>query len=354
MALSVTTLCRADQAIFNAPVSRWLHGPAIVALSEAATLRVPKDCMFLDRPNTQALLDELECFTSGFEVGLIASKSGDWSIVVEVREVGYVSDEDWDPRAARSLLAAIAATTQQLNEERKQNGWAAVHVLDWAAVPAYDFTNHAIQWAIRAESDGTRLTNRTIAVLFRRGLINFILVDQHGNLEAERGLNELVRGLEFKTGMQYEESRPGDSLALGGLASVVLGTTESDFAWPDLDEALAGIERPGSISARWWIAGTVASLLGFVAGRRFSRRGRRMRHGPIGRTQIGCGDVESVLPPSSTPALGESMVGPGTSVSSPQGSGSQPIPKSRGRHRRFDAYSFHQRLTRDLHWTHHQ
>lgn len=332
---------------------RWSAGPTTVALREVASLRIPAGYAFLNGTQSRALLESLGNKTSGSEVGLVASESQDWSVVIEFHPVGYVSEEGGEALDAAAVLAAIRATDQRANAGRERNGWAAVEVRDWESKPLYDPANHSMEWAVRAESEGISVINRVVSVLGRRGVVQFIQVDRHRSTAAASTLRRLVGGLAFEPGERYVDRQPGDLTAVGGLMGLVGSVDPPEPFEPAPNHASGSIRRASLPADYWWLVGTTTGLVGFLIGRRF-RRHRRIHRSPRAVfTDRGAPPL-----PASTCESTSLICGGGAGVG---GTPRTPLPLAesvssdtgRTRHRRCDAYSFYARLTRDLHWTIH-
>jgi uncharacterized membrane-anchored protein len=350
LSLSLTSADATNSSHLPTEELRWSAGPTTVSLRDVATLKIPEKYSFLNADQSKALLESLGNRTSGNEIGLIASESDNWSVVVEFHEVGYVSEDGWQTLDATAILEAIRETDRRANPEREHHGWTAIDVHDWESPPRYDPVGHTMEWAVRATSGKTGVINRVISVLVRRGVLQFILVNQHPSPATDSTLRQLLRGLAVEPGERYVDRQPGDRTAAGGLMRLVSGLEAPETSESSNSPLPATFSRTFSLANYWWLVGILTGVGGFLVGRRFRRhhRGRRSSRGSISRPDINPNNILSAKPTGRSLPLErgeEAARGPLASV--------QPVPSdsTRSRTRRCDAYSFYEKLTRDLHWT---
>jgi len=331
---------------------RWIHGATTVSLPEVARLKIPAGYAFLSAAPARALLQSLGNQTSGNEVGLITSGTGDWSVVIEFYRVGRVPESQWESPDANAILEAIRTANRQTNLEREQNGWPVPGIEGWESAPVYDSTTRSMEWAVRAISEGSIVINRVISVLARQGVVRFVLVDRSPTAVSAAAFRGLVHGLTFEPGERYVDWRPGDRTAPEGLTPS-LDASEAIPALESSGGSTSGAPRRGwSSPGRWWWAAGGAGLPGFLIGWSVGRRHRRRHHSrafhPRGAVNHR-NEMRSPLPVGATLPL-EQPDGASADGTAPTTPGLSD-PGERLRRRRCDAYSFYARLTRDLHWT---
>jgi uncharacterized membrane-anchored protein len=201
-----------------------LQGPAKAKLGNIAEIDVPAGYVFLDGEATRALLRASGEPPSGNELGWIRTTNGDWSVVFEFQDIGYVKDDDKDKLDADKLLASYKAGTARQNKEREKMGKPPITDLAWEVPPRYNSDTHNLEWAIRGMSGGEPLMNYNTRMLGRKGMMEVILITAPESLKGTLpAFKDLMAGFTFTTGNSYAEYRPGDKIAKYGLAALVVG-----------------------------------------------------------------------------------------------------------------------------------
>lgn len=206
----------------------WQPGPVRAPIGkDLAEVEIPEGYMVLDAANTQRLLEYMENPVSGSELATIAParEDGDWFMLFEWSDIGYVKDEEGKDLDADAILESIREGTAAANEERKKRGWSPLEVVGWQEEPHYDSDTHNLTWAIIGQSNGERSINRTVKLLGRRGVMTAVLVAPPQGLEAAaRESDALLAAYHFLPGSTYAEYVPGkDKLAKIGLAALIVG-----------------------------------------------------------------------------------------------------------------------------------
>lgn len=206
----------------------WQKGPVAAQLGSAATVQVPEGFAFVDAAGAQALLQSMGNRTSGDEVGLIAPTADgeDWFVMFEHHPVGYVTDDDHTSIDAAAILSGVTEGTEAANEERKEKGMPALHVIGWSEQPHYNAQTHNLEWAIEATEDGTpdHIVNHNVRLLGRDGFMSVTLVADPKDLAAIKPqLETLLGGFTYNPGKRYAEYVSGDRLAGYGLTALVAG-----------------------------------------------------------------------------------------------------------------------------------
>lgn len=206
----------------------WQPGPVRAPIGEdLAEVEVPKGYMVLDAANTQRLLEYMQNPVSGSELATIAParEDGDWFMLFEWSDIGYVKDDEGKDLDADAILDSIRKGTAAANQERKKRGWSTLEVVGWQEKPHYDSDTHNLTWAIIGASDGQRSINRTVKLLGRRGVMTAVLVaPPEGLAAAARESDTLLAAYHFLPGSTYAEYVPGkDKLAKIGLAALIVG-----------------------------------------------------------------------------------------------------------------------------------
>ena len=233
----------ADSKPAAKPQIHWQQGPTTATLGSNAQIKVPIGYRITDAEGTRALLEQMGNPTSGDEVGLLTpipakdAKGGDWFVLFEFENVGYVSDSDKSKLDPDAILAGIKKGTEADNEIRKQKGWIPFHITDWAKQPFYDDQTHNLTWATLgheeidpAKADKTKspqddqTINYAVRLLGRHGTMNVDLVLSPADLPTTVPLfNEIMRGFSYTNGNLYAEFTKGDKVAGYGLTALIAG-----------------------------------------------------------------------------------------------------------------------------------
>ncbi len=199
----------------------WVKGPSSVQVPGKSKLQIPEGYVFLDQRNTDKYLELTHNLPSGSDV-MVGPAGLDWVAYLSFADEGYVKDDE--KIDAPELLKALQEGAQQGNEERRRRGWAELQIVGWAVQPAYNASNHRLEWATILESQGERGVNFATKVLARHGHTSVILVCDPKDLAAARGqLESVLAGYSFDQGERYADWVPGDKVATYGLAALVLG-----------------------------------------------------------------------------------------------------------------------------------
>lgn len=204
----------------------WKKGPSIGELGTSAQVSVPAGYVFADAKDTRVIMEANRNPITNREVGFVAPGGEDWFAVFEFDSVGYVRDDDKDSLDADALLASIKAGTEEGNKERVRRGWPPLTILGWEQMPRYDETTHNLEWAVRAQSDGTPVINYNTRLLGRGGVMEVTLVtDSESLAQTLPKFKQMLAGFEFKQGHRYAEFRAGDKTAAYGLTGLIVGGT---------------------------------------------------------------------------------------------------------------------------------
>lgn len=158
------------------PKLNVLRGPAKAALEGVAQVNLPAGYVFLDGKATRAMMKASGEPTSGREYGAMMPTNGDWQVMFEYDDVGFVKDDEKDKLNADKLLDAIKRGTAEANKERVRMGNSPLEIVGWEQPPRYDATSHNLEWAIRATSEGRQILNYNTRLLGRKGVMEVVLI----------------------------------------------------------------------------------------------------------------------------------------------------------------------------------
>jgi uncharacterized membrane-anchored protein len=161
---------------------------------------------------------------TGIELGFVAPPELDWYIVFEFDDVGYVKDDEKHSLDADSMLKAIKKGNEAANRERQKRGWSILTITDWEQKPQYNSITHNLEWAIRAESEGSPVINYNTRLLGRNGVMRVSLVARPSRLvETLPKCKSVIDMFAFKQEYKYTEFRKGDKIAKYGLTGLIVG-----------------------------------------------------------------------------------------------------------------------------------
>lgn len=217
-----------DKTESSPPAStiNWQECPCIAKLGDLAEISLPEGYSFAGREGTIKFMEINQNPTSGNELGVVLrhTENGDWFVVFEFEDSGYVKDDEKDELDADALLSSIRKGTDAANEIRKKNGWSPLNIKGWQSRPFYDQTTNNLTWAIKAESVDGEVVNHSVRLLGRSGVMHVDLVLDPQLLDyAVPEFNSVLRNYKFSPGHRYSEFRRGDKLAEYGLTALIAG-----------------------------------------------------------------------------------------------------------------------------------
>lgn len=210
----------------NHPLAKlkWSVGPALGQLGSQAEVKVPEGFRFVGAQDTRTLLEAFGNTTSGRELGWLEPLSGEWFVVFEFDESGYVKDDEKDELDPDAILDSIKEGNEAANEVKKERGWPTLEIVGWETKPSYNAATHNLEWAVRARSEAGESVNHNVRILGRAGVMEATLVTGPELLQASlppfRGI---LTGFDYVSGQRYAEYKEGDKLAEYGLVALVAG-----------------------------------------------------------------------------------------------------------------------------------
>ena len=252
---------------------KWAHGPATVAISDQAQLRLPKGMRYLDPKETSKFL-KLNGNPPAEHDHTVAPEGPGWFAILEFDPSGYVSDkEKIDPDALFKQLKTNEASD---NEERKSLGQTGLHLDRWLAAPHYDAGTHNLEWGTVMHSDsGGQIINYTSRILGRNGVTRAILVSDPTNFSNDLPqYRTALAGFAYQPDKTYEAHQAGDKMAAYGLGALVAGGAAAAAVKTGLFAGIfAGLLKFGVAFYKVIAIGAVALFAGFRKriGRLFGR-----------------------------------------------------------------------------------
>lgn len=228
----------------------WQKGPSVGQLGINAEVKIPEGYIFANARDTRTLMEATKNPISNSELGFIARADEEWFVVFEFDDDGYVKDDDKTALDADALLKSIKEGTAEANKERTRRGWPTLTTLGWETPPRYNETTHNLEWATKAESEGSVVINHNTRLLGREGVMRVTLVTDPETLATTLPkFRQMLEGFEFKEGHRYTQFRAGDKTAAYGLTGLIVAggaaaavkTGAFKWLWKVLVAAAVGI-----------------------------------------------------------------------------------------------------------------
>jgi uncharacterized membrane-anchored protein len=254
----------------------WTSGPADASLGKLADIKIPKGYRFTDATGAAALLAKMNNPVPQGLVGILAPESGQWWVVLEYKDIGYVKNADKGEMDAAAILKTISNHAKRQNEERSLHGLPLISSVDWKLSPVFNARTYTVEWAVLAQTQTAGVINHTMRLLGRQGVLDATAVEPYQAGQAAANLvplQDLMKNTAFKSGQRYTDYQKGDKVSDIGLAGLIAG--EDDTADAEKDDAAASGKSAG-IWGWYVLAGVVAGggvllFLGAVQQRRKPR-----------------------------------------------------------------------------------
>ena len=200
-------------------------GPKLVDLGHDAEIDLPAGLTLFERATAQDLMKQMGNDAEAVVAAILpAAGTGDWIIVIEADDVGYVSDEDADELDATAMLEQFKTGTIQQNVERKKMGIPDLFVDGWSERPHYEQVLHQLVWGLDAHDVNGKVINFFTRFLGRNGYLSVNLIDEPANIEKSKAQAlAILNAVRFKPGSRYTDHASGDRDSGMGLKALVLG-----------------------------------------------------------------------------------------------------------------------------------
>jgi uncharacterized membrane-anchored protein len=209
------------------------HG-AVKLPNGVASLQLPDDFYYLTPDDSEKLLVDAWGNPPGDKtLGMIIpqaisplSREG-WGVVITYSDDGHIKDDDAAKIDYSELLTKMKQEDEENNKKRKEQGYAALNLIGWAAPPYYDAQAHKLYWAkeLKAADATDNTLNYEIRVLGRKGVLELTAVAQMSNFPAIKGeMTKVLAFTNFDQGNRYSDFNIStDKVAAYGLAALVAG-----------------------------------------------------------------------------------------------------------------------------------
>jgi uncharacterized membrane-anchored protein len=200
-----------------------VEGPRTVDLGHGAEIALPAGLVLYEATAAQQLMHEWGNDPEG-TVAIILRADAKWAIVLEVSDMGYISDGDADQLDADELLASFREGATRQNKERVSRGIPELILDGWSQRPQYERAAHRLVWGLDAHDVNGKVINFDTRLLGRNGYLAFGLIDTPEHIAAARQETQpVLDAIRWKQGFRYEDHADGDHDSGIGLRGLVLG-----------------------------------------------------------------------------------------------------------------------------------
>ena len=240
LAVYAECLCSGEQSSV-APVMpmtapseiRWVSGPQRVSLGALADIEVPQGYRLTDAKGARLILAGMKNPVPDGLIGIVTPESGKWWAVLLFTDVGYMKSADKERIDSAAVLRGVQQQGQIQNKDPAKAGMSSIVSVNWERPPVYDAESHSLKWAIRAETESSKVVNDTFLLLGRRGVLEMVAVQPYEASSAPLPLQQLMQNITFKVGERYVDFKLGDKIARASLAQLIVddklpaGSTDS-------------------------------------------------------------------------------------------------------------------------------
>jgi uncharacterized membrane-anchored protein len=199
-----------------------------------ATLKLPATFRYLPPKDAERVLVDAWGNPPGskslgmiFPADLGPLDENGWGVVITYDEDGHVKDDDAASMNYDEILSDMKKQSEEINSERKKQGYKAVTLVGWAEPPSYDRDTHKFFWAkeLAFEDSSGNTLNYNIRVLGRKGvLVLNAVAGMHQLPEIREQMPTIITAAEFTQGNRYADFNSNtDKVAEYGLAALLAG-----------------------------------------------------------------------------------------------------------------------------------
>ena len=226
LAVFLSQSCTGDQLSLTPAMPlqdiKWITGPKHASLGTLADIQVLQGYRLTDQEGARILLERMKNPVPDGLIGILAPESGKWWVVLTFTDVGYVKNADTERINPAEVLKAVQKRSEVQNNERKEQGMASIVSVDWERPPVYNVEKHLLEWAIRAETQSSKVVNDTAMLFGRRGVLGIITVRPYQASSDSVPLPQLIENITFKEGQRYADYQSGDKIADISLSGLII------------------------------------------------------------------------------------------------------------------------------------
>jgi uncharacterized membrane-anchored protein len=203
-------------------------GPKRVELGHEAQIDLPEGMILLEKVAAQELMRKVG---NGAEHVVAAitppeSSPSSWLVVIEAKDVGYVSDSDASELDASAMLEQFKQGTIEQNKRRVTMGVSELFLDGWSEPPRYERATRHLVWGLNGHGVDGKVVNFFTRFLGRNGYLSVNLIDDPSTMEASKvQALSILTAVHFAPGARYEDHVDSDRDSGLGLKALVLGGT---------------------------------------------------------------------------------------------------------------------------------
>ncbi len=213
-------------SLFTTPAAEatagWINGPEKASLGEVADIEIPNGYRLIGKEGARVLLERTRNPVPQGLIGILAPESGQWWVVLEYAQIGYLKDADKQSLDATTILKAVQSHAADENQKREVQGFAPVVTVEWDRSPVYDAANHSLEWAFQAGTQTARTINYTVLLLGRSGVLEITAVQPYRADMDLAPIKQLAGNISFKKGQGYADYQSGDMVASISLPGLII------------------------------------------------------------------------------------------------------------------------------------
>jgi uncharacterized membrane-anchored protein len=294
--------CNADQPSLlsltspNKTQIEWTSGPADASLGTLADIKIPKGYRFADAAVASSLLGRMNNPVPQGLVGILAPESGQWWVVLNYSDIGYVKDADKDRIDAKAILKTISDRADGQNEERTIHGLPLITSVNWELSPVFDVNTHTVEWAVLAKTQSAEVINHTVRLLGRQGVLDATVVEPYQADSGLAPLKDLMKNISFKNGQRYVDYQKGDKVSDINLAGLITG--EDDSLAAQKNDVATPTKSAGAWG--WYVFAGVLAGAGVLLFRGVVHPRRKARHVLSASSAVTNGNADGTAHPVAT------------------------------------------------------
>ncbi len=225
--------------------------------------------------------------------------SDSWAALITYEDSGFVDDKDAKTTDYGEMLKQAKEADEEDNAQRKEKGYAPLHLIGWAQPPYYDQGHHTLVWARELSIDGVpeHTLNYDLRALGRHGVLSMNIIAGMSKIADVRGAAAKLQNIgTFDQGARYQDYQAGsDKLAeygVGGLVAAGIGL---------LAAKKLGLLALGLVFIKKFFVLIMAGLAGVGAWFRRMFGGKKAAGPEVAVATAAASDTPAPLPPPEGP-----------------------------------------------------
>lgn len=155
----------------------------VILKGGVATVNIPEGYKYLNGKDSDFILTDIwgnpPSNINDRSLGMLFTENGSpfedstYAINITYTEEGFIDDKDAKNIDFDELLLSMQEDCEAANSYRIEQGYEAIHLLQWASTPFYDAENKKLHWAkeLQFETINENTLNYNIRILGRKGYL---------------------------------------------------------------------------------------------------------------------------------------------------------------------------------------